>query len=325
MSRRETLSVARAHAVSMLVLCGIACEPLPQPLPRVVAASPTGTVPARDLRVEFSASDPFAPADVLRGRVALCRGEDLRDVKRLVEDGEPLPPEQVIEVHAALEDGGRRVVLVPVVALVPGFSYAAVLGHGVRSADGRLVLDAEGRPRSVVVEFTVSTALDAPVRAELVKVLADADAPEAGGEYVEVVNLAPEPLDLAGFRLAKRGPSGSFTRCTVTRRAGLAIPAQARGVIVGGAYDGRYGLLPGVVVYDCGASAVAGGLANDRAPALLLEAPGGAPVSSLGIVAPAPRCDAGALVRVDPAAPDAPENLTCSERLTPESADEAPR
>jgi hypothetical protein len=312
-------------AAALLVVCGAACEPLPQPLPRVVAASPSGTVPARDLRVEFSASDPLVPADVLKGKVALCRAEDLRDVKRLVEDGEPLPPEQVIEVHASLEDGGRRVVLVPVTALVPGFSYAAVLGHGVRSADGRLVLDAEGRPRSVVVEFTVSTALDARVRAELVKVLADADAPEAGGEYVEVANLAPEPLDLAGFRLAKRGPTGSFTRCTITRRSGLAIPAQALGVIVGGAYDGRYELPSSAVVYDCGGSAVAGGLANDRAPALLLEAPDGATVSSLGVAAPAPRCDGGALIRSDPAGPDALENLTCSERLTPGSTDAVPR
>lgn len=324
MSRR-TSRPAPVAAASLLLLCGAACEPLPQALPRVVGAAPSGTVPSRDLRVEFHASEPLASSDVLGGRVALCRAEDLRDVKRLVEDGEPLPPEQVIEVHASLEDAGRRVVLVPVNALVPGFSYAAVLGHGVRSADGRLVLDAEGRPRSVVVEFTVSTALDGPVRAELVKVLADADAPEAGGEYVEVANLAPEPLDLAGFRLAKRGPTGSFTRCTITRRAGLAIPAQARGVVVGGAYDGRYGLPPSVVVYDCGASAVAGGLANDRAPALLLEAPGGATVSSLGVAAPAPRCDAGALIRTDPAGPDALESLACSERLAPESADAAPR
>jgi hypothetical protein len=287
-------------------------------MPRIVGASPSGTVAARDLRVEFTASEPLSTEDVLGGtRFVLCLAENLREVKRVAEAGEPPPAGAFIAARAELEDGGRRAVLVPTEPLVPGFSYAAVLAHGVRAADGRIVLDGDGRPRSVVVEFTISPELTGPIRAELTKVLADADSPEAGGEYVEVANLGDEPLDLAGFRIAKRGPTGSFSRCTMTRRSGEAIRPRGRGVVVGGAYDGRYGLAAGVSVLDCGASAVAGGLANDRAPALLLEAPNGETVSSIGVAAPAPRCSASALVRIDDAGPDAPANLACSDDVAP--------
>jgi hypothetical protein len=317
-SRRAPATAAIVGLAAALLL---ACEPLPQPFPRIVSASPTGTVPARDLRVEFTSTEALLAADVLGGaRVALCLADDLREVKRLAEAGEPQPPGSAVEVHAELEDEGRRVVLRPRVPLVPGFEYAAVLAHGVRSADGRIVLDAEGRPRSVVVEFTVSPDVGPGVRAELAKVLADADAPEAGGEYLEVVNLGDAPLDLAGFRIAKRAASGSYSRCTIARRSGGPVSPGERGVVAGGAYDGRYALPATAPLYECGASAVAGGLANDRPPALLLEAPDGATLSSIGVAAPAPRCGAAALVRVDEAGPDAGENLACSDAAAPSAA-----
>jgi hypothetical protein len=317
--------VSRGLAVvaAVLALCS-ACEPLPEPFPRIVTAVPTGVVAAREPRIEFSASEPFSPDDVLGGRrIALCTAENLREVKRLAEAGEPLPAERIVGTRVELEDAGRRVVLVAEAPLVPGSAYAAVLANGVRAADGRAVLDPEGRPRSVVIEFSVSADVVGTVHAELTKILADADAPEAGGEYAEVANLATDPLDLAGFRLAKRGPSGAFTRCSITRRSGAAIAPGARGLIVGGAYDGRYALAPEVVVYECGASAVAGGLANDRAPALLLEAPNGATVSSIGVSCAAPRCDGGALVRVDAAGADDLRNLACSDLLAPHAEGEA--
>lgn len=324
-ARGVVASIAVGAVVAGVLASG--CEPLPQPLPRVVGAAPTGTVAARGLEIEFTASEPLSADDVLGGRrLALCLAEDLREVKRLAEAGEPLPADRVVAARTELQDGGRRAVLAPESPLVPGSSYAAVLAHGVRSADGRLVLDLEGRGRSVVVEFTISTELAGPVRAEIVKVLADAESPEAGGEYVEVANLGAEPLDLAGFRLAKRGPSGAFTRCTIARRSGGAIPAGSTGVVVGGAYDGRYQLALERSVLQCGGSAVAGGLANDRAPALILEAPDGDAVSSIGVATPAPRCDAGALVRLDAAGADVAENLACSAVLAPAaSGSAAPR
>ena len=320
--RETSASIALMLAVATGVALASGCEPLPEPFPRIVEASPSGTVSATGLRVEFVATEPLDRADVLGGaRIALCNAEDLREVKRLAESGGPLPAERIIASRVDLEEGGRRAVIVPAEPLVPGFAYAAILAHGLRAADGRIVLDPEGRPRSVVVEFIASAELDRPVRAEITKVLADADAPEAGGEYVEIANLDPEPLDLAGFRLAKRGPTGAFTRCTILRREGVAILGGSRGVVVGGAYDGRYNIPPGGAIYECGASAVAGGLANDRPPALLLEAPSGATVSSIGVASLAPRCAEGALVRLDAAGLDVAENLACSALRAPASAE----
>ena len=154
----------------------------------------------------------------------------------------------------------------------------------------------------------------APVVTE---VLADADAPEAGGEYVEVANLGTGEADLVGYSLAKRGTSGSFTRCRLASFAGGPVAPGAHALVVGGAYDGRYPLPPGMPVYQCGSTALAGGLANDRPVALALEDPLGQVVSSAGIAEAAPRCPQGSLERVHPGGPDAASNFACPGVKTP--------
>jgi hypothetical protein len=70
-------------------------------------------------------------------------------------------------------------------------------------------------------------------------------------------------------------------------------------------------------VYQCGATALLGGLANDRAPAIRLEDPAGAVVSAIGVAAAAPRCVDGSLQRVDPEGPDEAANLACAAAPTP--------
>ncbi|MFL5302622.1 MAG: hypothetical protein ACJ79R_20010 [Anaeromyxobacteraceae bacterium] len=151
----------------------------------------------------------------------------------------------------------------------------------------------------------------------LTEALADADAPEAGGEYAEVANLGTGDADLAGFVVAKRGASGAFTRCTIAPAAGVAVAPGAHALVVGGAYDGRYPLPAGTPVYHCGATAFAGGLANDRAVALALEDPLGQVVSTLGIAEAAPRCATGSVERVDPAGADVASNWACPGTRTP--------
>jgi hypothetical protein len=82
--------------------------------------------------------------------------------------------------------------------------------------------------------------------------------------------------------------------------------------VVGGAYDGRYRLAAGVGLVRCGAGALLGGLADDRPPALQLEAPDGRVVSSLGMVAPSLRCAKRSVERIHPAGPDATANQACA-------------
>jgi hypothetical protein len=303
-------------AVLLLVLA--ACGALPDPLPRVVSASPRGVVPAAGLRVEFTASDPLDPEEVLDGRrIALCLADDAAVVKRLASSDAGLGPgAPVLTASVALEDGNRRAVLVPVAPLVAGARYAGVLGPGLRAVDGRPLLDGDGKQRAIVVEFEIAPG-GQPVRASITEVLADAATPEAGGEFVEVVNLGGTPLDLAGFRLAKRGTTGAFSRCTIAPRAGGPLAPRHVALVAGGAYDSRYPLPTGTPVYQCGATALLGGLANDRAPAIQLEDPAGAVVSSIGVASAAPRCPASSLQRLDPEGPDEAVNLACADAPTP--------
>jgi hypothetical protein len=151
----------------------------------------------------------------------------------------------------------------------------------------------------------------------LTEALADADAPEAGGEYVEVANLGTGDADLGGFAIAKRSGTGAFSRCTIAPAAGVVVAPGAHALVVGGAYDGRYPVPAGTATYRCGSAALAGGLANDRAVALALEDPLGRVVSTVGIDEPAPRCAAGAVERVDPAGADLATNWACPGTRTP--------
>ena len=151
----------------------------------------------------------------------------------------------------------------------------------------------------------------AVARPVLTEVLADAEAPEAGGEYVEVANLGSGSARLTGFRLAKRSASGAVTRCTLEPLEGV-LPPGAHGLVVSGAWDGRYRLPPGIPLFRCGTGALAGGIANDRPPELALEGPDGGVVSGLGWTATSLRCTGRSLERIHPAGPDAAANLACS-------------
>lgn len=145
----------------------------------------------------------------------------------------------------------------------------------------------------------------------LTEVLVDAAAPEAGGEYAEVANLGTADADLAGFALSKQTASGAWARCTLEPLGGP-IPPGGHALVAGGAYDGRYDLPAGTVRYRCGASALLGGLANDRPPALALEAPDGTRVSSIGVEAAAPACGQRSVERIHPAGQDATSNFACA-------------
>jgi hypothetical protein len=141
------------------------------------------------------------------------------------------------------------------------------------------VLDAEGRLRPTVVEF--ATAALPPPEVLLTEVLADAATPEAGGEYAEVLNLGPGPLDLSGWRFEKRTAAGAWSGCTIGERAGGAVEAGGVALVVGGSWDGRYALPGETATFPCGATSLAGGIANDRPPEIRLLDPAGAAAAIL--------------------------------------------
>ncbi len=310
MIRLRPRRAARAVAAALLA-CGL---PAPERLPRILGASPVGegvsTLAAAEIRFEV----PADLAGLLDGRRLVLVGSDaLRAAVAAVEsDGGAAALPGAVAVAATAEDGGARVVLRPIAPLRGFTPYALVLSSRVRAADGRALLDPEGRRRTFVASFATGAPEGPPPAPALTEVLADAATPEAGGEYVEVANLGEAPLDLAGWRLAKRTATGALASCAIAAPPGAApLAPGAVALVAGGAWDGRYAIPAGVPVLACGTTALLGGIANDRAPDLLLADPGGTVRATLG-EAGAPICSA-ALEKLDPWGDDVPGNLACSD------------
>ena len=303
---------AAVRAAAVVLLAALACgAPEPAPLPRVAGAAPAGrgVAPTAAAAIWFTA--PVDPAGLLDGRrLVLVEAAALRDALEAVESVDGARGAGVAAA-AVLEDGGRRIALHPAAPLRARTAHAIVLSSTARAADGRPILDPDGRRRPFVATFETGAAEGPPPLPVLTEARVDADAPEAGGEYVEVANLGAGALDLAGWRLGKRTAAGALAWCTIAAAPEDAIPPGGVGLVAGGAWDGRYALPPGVPVASCGTGAVLGGLANDRAPDLVLVDPDGASTATLGARG-APVCPA-AIERRVPSWPDGPGSFVCTE------------
>jgi hypothetical protein len=304
----------RGRAGLATLLLALACRmPEPEPLPRILGASPEGEGVSTGVAPEIRFSAPVDPDGLIDGRLlVLATSEVLRDAITAVEsDAGAADLPGAVPVDASAEDGGARVVLRTRAPLRAYSGYALVLSSRLRAADGRPVLDPEGRHRTFVASFGTGAPEGPPPAAVITEVLSDADTPEAGGEYVEIVNVGATALDLGGFRLAKRTTSGTWSSCAVAAPPGSVVPPGGLALLAGGAYDGRYALPAEVPVMSCGATALLGGIANDRAPELLLSDPGGNVLATFGSKG-APVCARAAeLTSVD--AGDEAGNIVCTE------------
>jgi hypothetical protein len=297
-------------ALALLPACGQRLPAAPGALPRLERVEPSGTGVAPAL-AEASAtfSAPVSPEGLVDGRrMVLVPAAAQRDAVAAVESEEGASGlAGAVPGRIELSDGGKRAALVLSAPLHPLASYVLVIGSKVRAADGREVLDAEGRPRATASPFQTGPAAGPPARPVIAEIRVDAEAPEAGGEYLVLQNRGEGTLDLFGHRLEKQREGGSVTSCVLgegeVRRWGLAL-------VVGGAYDQRYALPDGTVVVQCGSSALLSGLANDRFPRLRLLDPTGAELSTAG-VAGGPVC--AIALRIDLDGPDAPDNWECIE------------
>lgn len=305
-ARRLAVALAAAAALGG---CGL---PEAAPHARVVSLEPEGPGVAPELveaAVSFSA--PVEPEGLADGaRLVLVPADALKSALEAVEsDAGAAGLAGAVPARIALEAGGTRASLRPDAPLRAHAGYALVLSSRARAVDGRPVLDADGRRRPSVAAFETGAAAGPPPRPVLTEVRANAETPEAGGEYAELANLGDGPLDLWGHRLAKRTSSGALSSCALP--AGESVAAGEVVLIAGGAWDGRYALPAGVRVLACGATALLGGIADDRPPELLLLDGAGAAVATLGAGGVAPVCPA-AVEKLDPAGPDLAWNLACA-------------
>jgi hypothetical protein len=292
----------------------LACGPRPpDPLPRIVGAAPAGDGVPTTTAAEIRFDAPVDGEGLGDGRLlVLATAEALRTAMSAVEsDAGAADLQGAVAADVALADGGHRVELRPRAPLRGWTGYAIVLSSRVRAADGRAMLDPEGRRRTFVASFATGAPDGPPPAPAITEVLADAATPEAGGEYVEIANLGESPLDLGGFRLAKHTSTGALVSCEIAPPPGAVLPSGGVALVAGGAWDGRYALPAGVPVMTCGATALAGGIANDRAPDLVLADPGGHVLATFG-AGGGPVCPFAA-EKGDIYGADEPGNIVCTE------------
>jgi len=298
-----------AVVLGLAAACGL---PEPAPLARVAGAAPVGPgVPPEVEAASVAFTGPVSPDGLVDGRrLVLVPSAILHEALAAVEsEAGAAGLAEAVPAKLTLEDGRRRAVLRLAAPLRARTGYALVLSSRARDEEGRPVLDAEGRIRPSVLEFETGVAAGPPPRAVLTEARADAATPEAGGEYVEIANRGEGPLDLYGHRLAKRTASGAVSSCVLSE--GVVAPGGVA-LAVGGAYDQRYALPAGTVLVSCGATALLGGLANDRGPEVLLLDATGEPIATFGAGGSAPVC-AEAAVRIDVDGEDTAGNLVCAE------------
>jgi hypothetical protein len=282
----------------------------PPPLPAIVAAS------CRDDRAPEVAA---ASVRVLPADTAISLAADASEMTRL---GIEVAVERLGEGCGSLPDVPGSLVAWGEFAPCPGHdpcgaatrcpvsATATGLCPGRRVKVRLLAEDLAGNaagPGPWMIAATGSAA----ARPVVTEVLADAATPQAGGEFVEIANMGSGEADLTGWKLAKRSGSGAVSRCTLEPKGG-AIPPGSHGLVVGGGWDGRYPLPAGLPLFQCGATSLAGGLADDRAPAIALESPAGAVVSGFGWAAPSLRCTGRSVERILPEGEDATSNFTCA-------------
>lgn len=297
-------------ALAAVLACGFSP---PEPLPRILGAAPEGEGVSTTTEAEIRFGAPVDPSGLTDGRLlVLATAEVLRAAISAVESDEgAVGLVGAVAVDISIEDGGGRVVLRPRAPLRGWTAYAIVLSSRVRAADGRVMLDPEGRRRTFVASFGTGAPEGPPPAPGITEVLVDAATPEAGGEYVEIANLGTAPLDLGGFRLAKHTASGAIVSCEIVPPPGAVLPPAGVALVAGGAWDGRYTLPAGVPVMTCGATALLGGIANDRAPDLVLADPGGHVLATFG-AAGGPICPVAA-EKIDAAGADEPGNIWCTD------------
>ncbi len=305
MSRRPALA-----AIAVALACGM---PAPQPLPRILGAAPVGEGVPTGTAAEIRFGAPVDPDGLADGRLlVLAPAEILRAAIDAVEsDAGAAGLAGAVPSEVSIVDGGERAVLRPRAPLRAYTGYAVVLSSRVHAADGRPMLDPEGRRRTFVASFGTGAPEGPPPALAIVEVRADAETPEAGGEYVELANLGAAPLDLGGWRLAKRTAAGALSSCAIVPPPGAVIPPAGVALVAGGAYDERYAVPAEVPVMACGATALLGGIANDRAPEILLADPGGHVLATFGS-AGGPICPRAA-EKTALGAADEPANIACTE------------
>jgi hypothetical protein len=306
--RARSASRLASGLAALAWACGPGMPDTPVARPHVVRVEPTGAeVPPSLAEVSVTFSGPVSSEGLADGRrmVLVTASAERAAVKAVDSEGGAVGLEGAVPGRIALEDGGKRAVLAldaPLHALVP---YSVVVGSRLRSADGKAVLDAEGRERATVGNFQTGPASGPPARPVIAQIRADAETPEAGGEYVVVQNRGSGSLDLYGHRLEKHGASGSVSSCVLGE--GEVAPGKLA-LLVGGAYDQRYAVPEGTAVAPGGAKTLLGGLANDRFPSLRLLDPTGAVLSTAG-AAGGPVC--AIVLRQELDGPDEPGNWGC--------------
>jgi hypothetical protein len=126
------------------------------------------------------------------------------------------------------------------------------------------------------------------------EVMANPTTPEPAGEFIELANFGPDPVDVSGWGLLVDGGDDAGG-CTAVLSAGFVIPPAAFLVVAQDDFDGRYNLTPDVVTMLLADACT---LSNRAQPVALVDGDG-RPVSSMSSYATTnPSADGRSIERI---------------------------
>lgn len=200
-------------ALSMVALLWGCTPEDPAPAVRVVGVVPEGAGVAPDAPgILLTFSEPVLPDGISDGRyVALVLDGDARTVSSAAGTAAGiLRGAPVVPVVAALTFDGLQAALLPVEPLRADTDYAVVVGVGLRTADGRGVLDPTGRRKAWVSTFRTGP-------------MPDRTAPTPSWSFPPP---GPVPVNLRELRVAFSEPvTGSLSLAGTSWRPATAGPA----------------------------------------------------------------------------------------------------
>jgi hypothetical protein len=293
--------------------------------PAVAFVTPVGEAVEVGVRIEVEFTEAV-DASVVTERLVVLVPEARVDEAFLTDlDKPPLSASRQADLEAgALEQrpGGSRVVFTPDRNLRGGTPYAVVVSAAVVDRAGNPLVDGirfDERGRVVSAQNhvvrTFTTRDDPPgtgaagCRLAISEILANPLGEESQGEFLEVINLGPDPLDLTGFTLDDSGGTGAGDLLDACPGYAAVLPPSGVALLVGLSFLPAPDLAPGTVLV-CGprTTLTPRGLKNSGGESLVLRDATGLEADRYGGWLDFGAHEGCSAQRIDVNAPDAAEN-----------------
>ncbi len=300
--------------------------------PAVLLVTPEGWMVDPDTIVSVKFSEPVDPAALVEELVVVVPAEQVDDAFLQDLDRPPLSAkrsEYPLPCRIDSDMQGGRLLLEPDQPLEYGQAYLVVVSAAVCDLAGNplvdtLQTDERGRVIGLQTHFThrfqIRQAPDDPENPGpsgpvFSEVLANPAGTESEGEYLEIVNLGDQPVDLDGWGLDDSGGESAGDRLGPCQEGGaVMVPPGSTALLVGRNFLDPPDLASGTIKVCTDRSTVTPrGLKNGGGEILVLSDPSGREADRYGGWVNLSDREGCAAVRLDLLAPDGPENWAVPE------------